>query len=272
MSKELLPDELWEEIAPLLPPPPRRTSKGGRPTVDNRSALLGILFVNRSGIPWQMLPAEVFGVSGSSCWRRLRDWTRMGLWPKLQQRLLNRLGKEGGVDLDRVVVDSQSVRALAGGKHTGPNPTDRAKAGCKRHVLTDASGIPLVVQTTAANVNDEKQLPKLLEAMPAVQGPRGRPRRKPASLFGDRAYGTALMILFVVSLGIFSFLTPRNDKTHGSGLGMFRYVVERTLAWFSQFRRLRMCYERCGEHFQALHELAASCLIANRLKQYAIFS
>ncbi len=145
---------------------------------------------------------------------------------------------------------------------------DRAKPGCKRHVLTDADGVPLVVRTTAANVNDERQLPALLAAMPAVQGPRGRPRRKPGSIFGDRAYGTAEMIALVVSLGIFNFLARRNDPTHGSGLGVFRYVVERTLACFSQFRRLRLCYERWPEHFQAFHDLAACCLIATRLRQY----
>src|SRR5436309_11946782 len=98
-----------------------------------------------------------------------------------------------------------------GGPHTGPNPVDRAKPGCKRHVLTDVEGVPLVVQTTAANVPDQEQLPSLLEAMPAVQGPRGRPRRKPGSIFGDRAYGTAEMIALVTLMGIFSFLAPRAE-------------------------------------------------------------
>jgi transposase len=137
-------------------------------------------------------------------------------------------------------------------------------------VLTDAEGVPLVVRTTAANVNDETQLPALLDSMPAVQGPRGRPRRKPGSVFGDRAYGTAAMIALVISSGLFSFLAPRNDKTHGSGLGYFRYVVERTLAGFSQFRRIRMCYERKGEHFQAFHDLAACCLVVTRLRHYEL--
>jgi hypothetical protein len=71
-------------------------------------------------------------------------------------------------------------------------------------------------------------------------------------------------------LGIVSFLAPRNSDTHGSGLGVFRYVVERTLACFGQFRRIRVCYERCGEHFQAFHELAASCLVVTRLRHYEL--
>lgn len=119
MAKELLPQELWEEIEPLLPPVPQRTG-AGRPPVDNRKALRGIIFVLRSGIPWQLLPTEAFGVSGSSCWRKFHEWTLLGIWPYLQQRLLNRLGKLGKVDLDRVVVDSQSVRALKGANIADP--------------------------------------------------------------------------------------------------------------------------------------------------------
>ena len=127
-----------------------------------------------------------------------------------------------------------------------------------------------MVQTTPANVNDEKQLPALLDALPPVQGPRGRPRQKPGAIFGDRAYGTGEMIALVITLGIVSFLAPRGDDTHGSGLGCVRYVVERTLACFSHFRRLRLCYERLGEHFQALHDLAACCLIVTRLRSYEL--
>jgi len=116
MAAELLPDELWEEVEHLLPPPPPRTSKGGRPPVCNKAALKGIIFLLRSGVPWQMLPTEAFHVSGSSCWRRFTEWTAAGIWPKVHRRLLNRLGKLDGIDLQHVVVDSQSVRALKGGR------------------------------------------------------------------------------------------------------------------------------------------------------------
>lgn len=130
--------------------------------------------------------------------------------------------------------------------------------------------MPLVVRTGPANVNDEALLPELLEAMPAVQGPRGRPRQKPGMIFGDQAYGTAAMMVLVALLGIYCFLAPRGESTHGSGLGSFRYVVERSLANFSQFRRIAFCYERTPEHFQALNEIAACCLIATRLRRYEL--
>lgn len=122
MAKELLPDELWHEIEPLVPPHAPPSAKGGRPPVDDRDALTGILFVLKTGIPWQALPAEVFGVSGSSCWRRFDEWTKAGVWPRLHGRVLNRLGKAGGVNLDRVVADSQSVRAKRGARTPAPTP------------------------------------------------------------------------------------------------------------------------------------------------------
>ena len=129
MAVELLPDELWHEIEPLLPPPPPPSPKGGRPPVGHRAALTGILFVLRTGCQWQMLPITAFGVSGSSCWRRLRDWTKAGVWPELHRRLLNRLGRAGGVNLDRVVADSQSVRALRGVRTPAPTRPTAGRRG-----------------------------------------------------------------------------------------------------------------------------------------------
>src|SRR5471030_1669869 len=114
MAFELLLDELWTEIEPLLPKE-RPKPKGGRPSIPHRSALLGIVFVLRTGAAWRMLPKELGCGSGVSCWRRLRDWTRLGIWPEVHNRLLNTLNKLGQIDLSRAVVDSQSVRAVFGG-------------------------------------------------------------------------------------------------------------------------------------------------------------
>lgn len=122
-----------------------------------------------------------------------------------------------------------------------------------------------MVRTGPANQRDEQRLLELLDAFPTLPGPRGRPRTRPDSVQGDAGYGFLHTIREVRQRGLRSLLKPRGTNNHGSGLGKTRYVVERTLSWFNNFRRLRMCYERTPEHFQALHELAAAILCANRL-------
>jgi transposase len=115
MSKELVTDELWEIVEPLLPlelPKP----KGGRPRIDDRAALTGIVFVLKSGIPWEMLPKEMGCGSGSTCWRRLRDWQEAGVWEKLHRVLLDRLGEGDEIDWERASLDSASVPAKRGAK------------------------------------------------------------------------------------------------------------------------------------------------------------
>ena len=112
MSKPLVPDDLWEAIAPLLPEE-RPKPKGGRPRCDDRMALAGIIFVLRSGIPWEMLPRE-FGCSGMTCWRRLRDWQTAGVWTTLHRVLLERLSNAGHLEWSRAFLDSAAVPAKRG--------------------------------------------------------------------------------------------------------------------------------------------------------------
>ena len=130
--------------------------------------------------------------------------------------------------------------------------------------MTDASGTPLVVRTTPANVHDTTPAIELLDAIPPIQGRRGRPRRRPDVFLGDRAYGSAKNIAETRKRGVKPLLA-RPRTAHGSGLGRHRYVVERTLAWFGHCRRIKLCYEKTGEHFQAFHDLAASLICANKL-------
>ena len=117
MARPLVSDELWERIEPIIPkndPDPR----GGRPRVDDRACLVGILFVLRTGIAWRDLPGEI-GASGVTCWRRLRDWQAAGVWDRLLGELLAELNGRGRLDLSLAVVDSSSVRALKGGATPG---------------------------------------------------------------------------------------------------------------------------------------------------------
>ncbi len=118
MAKPLVSDDLWEVVEPLLPVI-RRSPMGGRPPVGNREALAGILFVLRTGIPWQMLPPEMGCGSGMTCWRRLRDWQESGVWDQLHQLLLDQLNAADRINWSRAVVDSSSVRAVLGGQKPG---------------------------------------------------------------------------------------------------------------------------------------------------------
>jgi len=110
MARPLLPDDLWAEIAPLLPPP-RPRPKGGRRPLKNRAALTSILFVLRSSLPWEVLPAEMGCGSGMSCWRRLRDWQAAGVWRRLHRVLLERLYAAGQISWNRARLDAASVPA-----------------------------------------------------------------------------------------------------------------------------------------------------------------
>ena len=110
MAKPLLPDELWAQIEPLLPKR-KPSSKGGRPPVSDCAALTGILFVLRTGIPWEYLPQEMGCGSGMTCWRRLRDWHQAGVWQQLHAVLLDQLAAADQLDWSRASLDSCSVAA-----------------------------------------------------------------------------------------------------------------------------------------------------------------
>jgi len=113
MAKPLVSDELWALVAPLLPPEPPKP-KGGRPRVPDRACLTGIIFVLKSGIPWELLPQELGCGSGMTCWRRLRDWQEAGVWEALHHELLDRLGGAGQIDWSRASLDSASIPAKRG--------------------------------------------------------------------------------------------------------------------------------------------------------------
>jgi transposase len=147
-----------------------------------------------------------------------------------------------------------------GGALTGKNPTDRAKKGSKRHLLVDRRGTPLAVRITGAQRHDSTQLPKLLDEVAPIRRRRGRPRARPQALYGDRAYGTPRNRAALKRRRIEDHLAAPG-MPHGSGLGRVRWVVERTLAWVGQARRLKVRYEVSIALHRAFHylQLARIC-------------
>jgi transposase len=132
MAKPLVSDDLWAIVAPLLPPAPPKP-RGGRPRVPDRACLAGIIFVLKSGIPWEMLPPELGCGSGVTCWRRLRDWQDAGVWDALHQTLLDRLGEANRIDWSRASLDAARIPAKKGA--TRPGRTQRIAANRARSAI-----------------------------------------------------------------------------------------------------------------------------------------
>jgi len=122
MAKPILDEELWKIIEPIIPKRNRRFRYPGRKPISDRAALTGILFVLKTGIGWEHLPKEMGCGSGMTCWRRLRDWQKAGVWDKIHQTLLNKLRKADKIDFSRAIADSASVRAVLGGKKQAQTP------------------------------------------------------------------------------------------------------------------------------------------------------
>ena len=158
---------------------------------------------------------------------------------------------------DRWFQRSRSKR----GAETGPNPTDRAKSGTKRHLITDQKGIPIAVRLSPANTHDVKEALPTVEAIPSIQEPRGRPRKRPDSLGGDKAYDSEDFRNDLREKNIEPKIEKRRKKN--SNLGKNRWVIERTFSWLNRYRRLKIRYERRSDIHEAFLYLGCALICAN---------
>jgi transposase len=144
MTQALVDDGLWSQIEPLLPKRrPRNRQYAGRKPIPDRAVLTGILFVLRSGIPWNMLPREMGCGSGTTCWRRLVRWQRARVWKRLHAVLLAELRRRGQLDVGRTIIDSSSLRALRGGKKLDRTLPIAARPGRNTMFLPTRTGFRL---------------------------------------------------------------------------------------------------------------------------------
>ncbi|WP_338674264.1 IS5 family transposase [Streptomyces sp. SCSIO 30461] len=160
LSKRLVPDELWELVAPLLPPFAVRPQGGGTAPRDERAVFTAVVYVLTSGCAWRHLP-PTFGTSSATAHHRFNVWTEAGLWRRLHRAVLDELGARARWTGSR----RSSTRppfSPKGGSLTGPNPVDRGKKGSKLRVLSDAQGIPLAVAVSGANMHDSLALKPLI--------------------------------------------------------------------------------------------------------------
>ena len=217
----------------------------------------GIVFVLKTGIAWDDLPTDLGLGCGRTCHDYLQKLQAAGVWEQLHTRLLSQLNQAGRLDWNLGIVDSTASKAPLGGPETGPNPTDRRKLGSKLHVLTDAQGIPVAVVLSAANTPDINRLLPLIVRVPPVGGRPGPPRRLFDQVLGDRGYDSEPHRRLLRWLGIMPIL-GRRRTAHGSGLGIFRWVIERTNAWLHGFGRLRRRLDKLPELQMAFAHLGCA--------------
>ena len=154
-----------------------------------------------------------------------------------------------------------------GGAATGPDPTNRGKPGTKRHVVSDRDGTPLAVVVTGANRHDSAVFEEVIDAVPPIKRPRGRPRRRPAKLHADKAYDIPRCRRFLRRRRIKARIA-RKGVDPSARLGRHRWVVERTLAWLNQFRRLTVRYERRQDTHEAFLSLGCALICFNALTRF----
>lgn len=152
-----------------------------------------------------------------------------------------------------------------GGNITGPNPTDKGRPGCKRHIVVDAQGVPLAVRLTKANVNDCQLFEQMLEAIPPLKhrGP-GRPRHRPGKAHADKGYDYRKCRDACRARGIKHRIARRGIESKDR-LGRHRWVVERTFAWLNRQRRLILRYDRWASHYEGFLHLGCALICWNYL-------
>lgn len=154
-----------------------------------------------------------------------------------------------------------------GGPDTGPNPTDRAKCGCKLHLIVDGSGLPLAASLSGAQVHDSGMLTRLVEALPSVPGLPGHPRRRPDKLHADKAYDYPVYPRWLRKKGIAPRIARRGVES-SERLGRWRWVVERTLGGLHLYHRLRIRYERRADIHQGFILLACALIYWKFIGRY----
>jgi len=230
----------------------RRRDGRGRPPIPTPDVLRTLEVFARGGMPWDDLSAAPGRASGSTLRRRLADWASDAVLPRVHLVLLRiaRSGPEAAAQAWDVIFDTCSVRAKHGGALTGPNPTDRGKAGTKYHLVVSTEGLPIAAVPSAANVPDTSMFAELLRlALVACV--------TIARLFADAGYDSRDNRWLCLRAGI----TPvigKSGREHGSGLGVVRSVIERVNERLLRYKRLDRRQDRAVVIIRSL--LAAACL------------
>jgi transposase len=232
----------------------------GRPPMPTVKVVETLRFFVREGVQWRELRATAARACGSTLRRRLEEWSGTAALRQVHAVLIRMVRAGPEATTWDVVVDSCSVRAKRGGELTGPNPTDRGKAGTKYHVVVSTDGIPLAAVPSAANVHDTRLFPHLLRLAQVVCAAIGK-------LYADAGYDSANNRALCLHDGIQPHIREVGEP-HGSGLGTIRCVVEHGCAWLLANKRLDRRQDRHGRIILALLQAACIFIVANRVSAF----
>jgi transposase len=218
-----------------------------------------IVFVLRTGCQWNALNAT--GIcSSSSAHHRFQEWGQAGVFYQMWVKGLFDYEELCGIQWDWQAMDGAMTKAPLGGGKTGPNPTDRAKRGVKRNLLTDGAGVPLGVAVDGANRNDFKMARATLESVPI---PRPEPTpAAPQGLCLDAGFDYPEVYALAAEFGYTAHVRPRGEEAQAikreAGYKARRRVVERTHSWLNRFRRILIRWEKKPENYLAMLHLACA--------------
>lgn len=252
-----IPDAMWERIKPLLPPELPKP-KGGRPRNDDRQMMDAIFYVLRTGIQWKALPRAI--AAGSSAHDRFQEWQQTGVFGKMWETGLLTYDELKQIEWEWQAMDGAMTKAPLGGAETGPNPTDRAKSGTKRCLLTDSRGVPLAVTVAGANRHDMKMTEPTLDNI-VIERPEPTPE-EPQHLCLDKGFDYDVVREAVEARQYIEHIRSRGEEANAKrdipGYRARRWVVERTHSWLNRFRRLLIRWEKKVENYLAMLELACA--------------
>jgi putative transposase len=258
-------DALWAVLEPLLPVHVNtHRFGGGRPRVPDRRCADAIFYVLRTGCQWAALNHTDL-CAKSTAHDRFQEWADADVFLTFWKKGVEQFDELRGIDWSWLSMDGAMTKAPLGGDKTGPNPTDRAKTGAKRSLLTEAQGVPIGLAIDGANRHDMKLVRPTLDSI-VVDRPVPTDTH-PQGLCLDKAYDYDDVRAIWAEFGFTAHIRSRGEEAkalvHEAGQRARRWVVERSHSWMNRFRRILVRWEKKPEHYLAFLHFACA-LIAFR--------
>jgi transposase len=266
MSNRNLTDQQWERLKPLLPP---QKPKTGRTNLNHRRIINGILWILRTGAPWDDLPRR-YGKRGTVSSRYYR-WRKQGIWDRIFADLQAQAATDGNLDWTIHFVDSTIIRAhqhAAGAKDSDPETEalGRSQGGVstKLNVRSDGQGQPLTFVLQPGQQHESRAFEPLMEGGPLKRWRRGRPRRRPRRVCGDKANSNRRIRRWLRKHGIrVTIPHKQNERRRGrfdKSLYKLRARVEQLINRLKQFRRIATRYEKRAANYLGMVTIGAILL------------